>query len=38
MALGERGPPWWTDDLPDWNPHTARTAPHAAWFASLAFA
>jgi len=31
MALGERGPPWWTDDLPDRN-------PHAAWFASLAFA
>ena len=38
MALGERGSPWWTDGAPDWNPHTARTTPYAAWFASLAFA
>ena len=38
MALGERGSPWWTDGAPDWNPHTARTIPYAAWFASLAFA
>lgn len=34
-ALGERGPPWWTDGAPDWNRRMARNTPYADWFASL---
>lgn len=34
-ALGERGPPWWTDDAPDLNRHLAKNSPYAAWFAGL---
>ena len=34
-ALGERGPPWWTDGAPDWNRHLVRNTPYAAWFAAL---
>lgn len=34
-ALGERGPPWWTDDAPDWNRHLAKNTPYAEWFAAL---
>ncbi|WP_332790795.1 hypothetical protein [Sphingomonas sp. GB1N7] len=32
VALGERGPVWWTDGAPDLNRHMARTTPYAAWF------
>ncbi|MET0745181.1 MAG: hypothetical protein ABWY78_17550 [Microvirga sp.] len=32
-GLGERGPPWWTDEAPDLNRHLARNTPYAAWFA-----
>jgi hypothetical protein len=32
VALGERGPPWWTDGAPDLNRHMARTTPYAEWF------
>ena len=35
IALGERGPVWWTDGSPDWNRHMARNTPYADWFASL---
>lgn len=35
VALGERGPVWWTDGAPDLNRHMARTTVHAAWFAGL---
>ena len=34
-ALGERGPPWWTDDAPDYTRRMARTTPYADWFAAL---
>ena len=34
-ALGERGPPWWTDGAPDLNRHMARNTPYADWFAAL---
>ncbi len=34
-ALGERGPPWWTDGAPDLNRHMARNTPYAAWFMAL---
>ena len=35
VALGERGPPWWTDGARDWNRHLAKNTPYAAWFAAL---
>lgn len=35
VALGERGPVWWTDGAPDLNRRMARTTPYADWFASL---
>jgi hypothetical protein len=33
VALGERGPVWWTDGAPDYNRHLAKNTPYAAWFA-----
>jgi len=35
-ALGERGPPWWTDGAPDYNRYLVRNSPYAAWYAELA--
>lgn len=35
VALGERGPPWWTDGTPDFNRHRVENTPYAAWFRSL---
>ena len=35
VALGERGPVWWTDGAPDLNRRMARTTPYADWFAAL---
>lgn len=35
IALGERGPVWWTDGALDLNRHLARTTPYADWFAGL---
>ena len=35
-ALGERGPPWWSDGAPDLNRHLARTTPYANWAAEQA--
>lgn len=32
VALGERGPPWWTDGAPDFNRHLVENTPYAAWF------
>lgn len=34
-GLGERGPVWWTDGVPDLNRHMAANTPYAAWFAAL---
>jgi hypothetical protein len=34
VALGERGPPWWTDGAPDLNRHLVENTPYAAWFRS----
>ena len=34
-ALGERGPPWWTDGAPDYNRRMAQNTPYAAWYAAL---
>ncbi len=35
-ALGERGPVWWSDGMPDLNRHMARNTPYADWFAAIA--
>ena len=35
VALGERGPVWWSDGAPDLTRHLARTGPYAVWYASL---
>ena len=35
VALGERGPVWWTDGAPDLNRKMARNTPYADWFAGL---
>lgn len=34
MALGERGPVWWSDGAPDLNRHLVKNSPYAAWFES----
>ena len=36
VALGERGPVWWTDGAPDFNRHLVKNTPYAGWFAGLA--
>ncbi len=36
VALGERGPVWWTDGVSDSNRHLARNTQYADWFAALA--
>jgi hypothetical protein len=35
VALGERGPAWWSDGAKDFNRHLARNSPYARWFADL---
>ena len=35
VALGERGPPWWTDGAPDFNRKMAENTPYAAWARGL---
>ena len=35
VALGERGPVWWTDGAPDVNRRMARNTVYADWFAGL---
>ena len=35
IALGERGPPWWTDGAPDYNRRLVANSPYATWYATL---
>lgn len=35
MALGERGPPWWSDGAPDLNRHMAKNTSYANWFEAI---
>lgn len=35
VALGERGPAWWSDGAPDWNRRMAAGTPYADWWAGL---
>lgn len=33
-ALGERGPPWWTDGAPDYNRRLVKNSPYHDWWNS----
>lgn len=33
-ALGERGPPWWSDGAPDYTRTLVKNSPYAAWYAA----
>ena len=35
VALGERGPVWWTDGAPGYNRHLARNTPYREWSANI---
>jgi len=35
VALGERGPVWWTDNAPDFNRHLVKNTPYAAWYEKI---
>mgnify|MGYP003583877781 CR=1 FL=1 len=35
VALGERGPVWWTDGDPDLNQHMAKNTSYREWFENL---
>ena len=35
VALGERGPVWWTDGAPDYNRHLVKNTPYATWYQSV---
>lgn len=35
VALGERGPVWWTDGAPDQNRRMVRNTDYADWYAAL---
>jgi hypothetical protein len=35
VALGERGPVWWSDGTPDQNRRMARNTDYAGWYEAL---
>jgi hypothetical protein len=35
IALGERGPVWWTDGAPDYNRRMAIDTPYAGWYETI---
>ena len=35
VALGERGPVWWTDGAPDYNRRMVRNTPYVTWYTAL---
>lgn len=35
IALGERGPVWWTDGTQDYNRYLVKNTPYADWHKSL---
>lgn len=36
VALGERGPVWWSDGAKDFNRHLVENTPYAHWYAQVA--
>ena len=35
LALGERGPRWWSDGAPDYNRHMVENTPYREWYKGL---
>lgn len=35
IALGERGPVWWTDGAKDFNRYLVKNTPYAEWYAAV---
>jgi hypothetical protein len=35
VALGERGPVWWSDAAPDFNRHLVKNTPYRDWYSAL---
>ncbi len=35
IALGERGPAWWTDGAPDYNQKQVKNTPYWDWYETL---
>lgn len=35
VALGERGPVWWSDGAPDLTRHKVKDSPYAQWYQSF---
>lgn len=35
IALGERGPVWWTDGAKDFNRYLVKNTPYAEWYGGL---
>jgi len=35
IALGERGPPWWTDGAKDFNRYMVKNTPYAQWYEEM---
>lgn len=35
VALGERGPVWWSDGAADFNRHLVKNSPYAQWYEGL---
>ena len=31
-SLGERGPVWWSDGVPDYNRHLVKNTPYCDWY------
>lgn len=36
IALGERGPVWWSDGANDFNRHLVKNTPYREWYDALA--
>jgi hypothetical protein len=35
VALGERGPVWWSDGAPDFNRHLVKNTPYRSWYLEM---
>jgi hypothetical protein len=35
LALGERGPVWWSDGAPDYNRRMVHNTPYSDWFEAI---
>ncbi len=35
IALGERGPVWWTDEAGDFHRHLVKNTPYADWYLEI---